>query len=75
VVLTRHRKCAAQPLHRRRSEAAVKGYKHDRVEVGGMPVRFMRKLALTSKPTPVVLTRGWPRTLWHWSKVIVPPDR
>ncbi|MFD4197093.1 epoxide hydrolase family protein [Amycolatopsis thermoflava] len=54
----------------RAAEAAMNAYDHYRVEVGGVPVHFMRKPGTGPAPTPLILLHGWPWTFWHWSKVV-----
>ncbi|WP_020421591.1 epoxide hydrolase family protein [Amycolatopsis sp. ATCC 39116] len=54
----------------RAAEAAMNAYDHYRVEVGGVPVHFMRKPGAGPSPTPLILLHGWPWTFWHWSKVV-----
>jgi microsomal epoxide hydrolase len=56
----------------RAAEAAINAYEHYKVEVGGVPVHFMRKPGTGPRPTPLILSHGWPWTFWHWSKVIDP---
>ncbi|MEV0379056.1 epoxide hydrolase [Nonomuraea sp. NPDC050643] len=56
----------------RKAEAAINAYEHYRVEVEGVPVHFMRKPGVGPRPTPLILTHGWPWTFWHWSKVVDP---
>ncbi len=56
----------------RAAEAAINAYEHYRVEVDGVPVHFMRRAGVGPDPTPLILTRGWPWTFWHWSKVVDP---
>jgi microsomal epoxide hydrolase len=54
----------------RASEAAINAYEHYKVDVGGVPVHFMRKPGNGLNATPIILSHGWPWTFWHWSKVI-----
>jgi pimeloyl-ACP methyl ester carboxylesterase len=56
----------------RNAEAQINAYEHYRVDVGGVPVHFMRKPGVGPDPTPLILSHGWPWTFWHWSKVIDP---
>jgi pimeloyl-ACP methyl ester carboxylesterase len=56
----------------RAAEAAINAYEHYRVDVGGVPVHFMRKPGVGPDPVPLILSHGWPWTFWHWSKVIDP---
>lgn len=56
----------------RQAEAAINAYEHYRVEVGGVPVHFLRKAGVGPNPVPLILTHGWPWTFWHWAKVIDP---
>jgi pimeloyl-ACP methyl ester carboxylesterase len=56
----------------RKAEAAINRYEHYQVNVGGVPVHFMRKPGVGPHPIPLILTHGWPWTFWHWSKVIDP---
>lgn len=54
----------------RRAETAINAYEHYRVDVGSVPVHFMRKAGVGPRPIPLILSHGWPWTFWHWSKVI-----
>ncbi len=54
----------------RAAERAMNVYEHYRVDVGGVPVHFMRKAGVGPAPVPLILSHGWPWTFWHWSKVI-----
>ena len=56
----------------RKAERAMNAYEQYRVEVGGVPVHFMRKAGVGPRPIPLILSHGWPWTFWHWSKVIDP---
>jgi pimeloyl-ACP methyl ester carboxylesterase len=56
----------------RAAERAMNAYEHYKVDVGGVPVHFMRKPGVGPNPTPLILSHGWPWTFWHWSKVIDP---
>ena len=56
----------------RKAEAAINAYEHYRVQVAGVPAHFMRKPGVGPKPTPLILTHGWPWTFWHWAKVVDP---
>ena len=56
----------------RAAERAINAYEHYRVDVGGVPVHFMRKAGAGPDPVPLILSHGWPWTFWHWSKVIDP---
>ncbi len=54
----------------RAAERAINGYQNYRVDVGGVPVHFLRKPGVGPNPVPLILSHGWPWTFWHWSKVI-----
>jgi pimeloyl-ACP methyl ester carboxylesterase len=54
----------------RAAERAINVYENYRVDVGGVPVHFLRKPGVGPNPVPLVLSHGWPWTFWHWSKVI-----
>ncbi|MDG6104986.1 alpha/beta fold hydrolase [Dactylosporangium aurantiacum] len=54
----------------RAAERAINAYEHYRVDVGGVPVHFMRRPGAGPSPTPLILSHGWPWTFWHWSKVV-----
>jgi pimeloyl-ACP methyl ester carboxylesterase len=54
----------------RAAESAINGYENYRVDVGGVPVHFLRKAGVGPRPVPLILSHGWPWTFWHWSKVI-----
>jgi len=56
----------------RAAERKINAYEHYRVDVGDVPVHFMRKPGRGPRPIPLILTHGWPWTFWHWSKVIDP---
>ncbi|MCX4091878.1 epoxide hydrolase family protein [Nocardia sp. alder85J] len=56
----------------RAAERAINAYRHHRVDLGGVPVHFLRKPGVGPDPKPLILTHGWPWTFWHWSKVIDP---
>jgi len=56
----------------RKAEQAMNEYEQYRVDVGGVPVHFMRKAGVGPDPVPLILSHGWPWTFWHWSKVIDP---
>jgi epoxide hydrolase-like protein len=43
---------------------------HYHVEVGGVPVHFLRNPGTGPRPVPLILTHEWPWTFWHWSEVI-----
>ena len=51
----------------RAAERAINAYEHYRVEVGGVPVHFMRKPGVGADPVPLILSHGWPWTFWHWA--------
>lgn len=59
----------------RKAEAAINAYEHYRVEVEGVPIHFIRKAGFGPKPTPLILTHGWPWTFWHWSQGRRPAGR
>ena len=54
----------------RAQERAMNEYEQYRVDVGGVPVHFMRKAGVGPDPRPLILSHGWPWTFWHWSRVI-----
>ena len=54
----------------RAAERAINAYEHYRVDVGGVPVHFLRRPGVGPNPIPLILSHGWPWTFWHWSKVI-----
>jgi hypothetical protein len=54
----------------RAAERAMNAYEHYLVDVSGTRVHFMRKPGVGPRPTPLILSHGWPWTFWHWSKVI-----
>ncbi|WP_433166788.1 epoxide hydrolase family protein [Kribbella sp. CA-247076] len=54
----------------RAAERAMNAYEQYRVDVGGVPVHFLRKAGVGPDPVPLILSHGWPWTFWHWSKVI-----
>jgi microsomal epoxide hydrolase len=62
----------AEEFDWRAAERAINRYEHYRVDVGGVPVHFLRKPGVGPAPKPLILSHGWPWTFWHWSKVIDP---
>lgn len=54
----------------RAAERAINAYDHFRVDVGDVPVHFLRRPGVGPRPIPLILSHGWPWTFWHWSKVI-----
>ena len=54
----------------RAAERAINSYDHYRVDVGDVPVHFLRRPGVGPAPVPLILSHGWPWTFWHWSKVI-----
>jgi microsomal epoxide hydrolase len=54
----------------RAAEKAINAYDHFRVDVGDVPVHFLRRPGVGPAPIPLILSHGWPWTFWHWSKVI-----
>ena len=56
----------------RAAERAMNAYEQYRVDVSDVPVHFIRKPGVGPDPTPLILSHGWPWTVWHWSKVIDP---
>ncbi|TYB56537.1 epoxide hydrolase 1 [Nonomuraea sp. PA05] len=56
----------------RAAERAINRYEHYRVDVGGVPLHFMRRPGAGPDPVPLILSHGWPWTFWHWSKVVDP---
>ncbi|GAA1137398.1 epoxide hydrolase [Kribbella jejuensis] len=54
----------------RAAEQAINTYDHYRVDVGDVPVHFLRRPGVGPAPVPLILSHGWPWTFWHWSKVI-----
>ncbi|MEV0794038.1 epoxide hydrolase family protein [Kribbella sp. NPDC050459] len=56
----------------RAAERNINAYEHYRVDVGDVPVHFLRRPGVGPRPVPLILSHGWPWTFWHWSKVIDP---
>ncbi|MET9268427.1 epoxide hydrolase family protein [Kribbella sp. NPDC003557] len=56
----------------RAAERKINAYEHFRVDVGDVPVHFLRRPGVGPRPVPLILSHGWPWTFWHWSKVIDP---
>jgi len=56
----------------RAAERKINAYEHYRVDVGDVPVHFLRRPGVGPRPVPLILSHGWPWTFWHWSKVIDP---
>ena len=54
----------------RAAERAINAYEHYHVDVGGVPVHFMRRPGAGPAPTPLILSHGWPWTFWHWSRFV-----
>ncbi|MCC6435201.1 MAG: epoxide hydrolase [Acidimicrobiales bacterium] len=50
-------------------EARMNAYDHQRVEIDGVPIHFMRVPGTGPSPMPIVLTHGWPWTFWDLRKV------
>lgn len=50
-------------------EARMNAYEHQRVELDGIPVHFLRIPGKGPNPMPIVLTHGWPWTFWDLRKV------
>jgi microsomal epoxide hydrolase len=48
----------------RAAEVAINAFEQYRVEVGGVPVHFMRRAGAGPAPIPLILTHGWPWTFW-----------
>ena len=45
---------------------------HFRATVGGTDIHFIHRRGVGPAPVPLVLTHGWPWTLWDFAKVIEP---
>ena len=59
----------------RSHEARMNAYAHYRVEIDGVPIHFIRAPGVSAgvrRPTPLLLTHGWPWTFWDYEKVIGP---
>ena len=56
----------------RAAERKINAYEHYRVDVGDVPVHFLRRPGVGPRPVPLILSHGWPWTFWHRSKVIDP---
>ncbi len=56
----------------RAAEERINAYEHYIVDVGDVPIHFMRRPGVGPDPTPLILSHGWPWTFWHWSKVVDP---
>ena len=53
-----------------RPEVAINAYDHHRVDVDGVPVRFMHRPGVG--PAPLILTHASPWTCWPWSNAVDP---
>ncbi|MCH9673339.1 MAG: epoxide hydrolase [Gammaproteobacteria bacterium] len=45
-------------------------YDHQRVEIEGVPIHFMRVPGKGPNPTPIILTHGWPWTFWDYRHMV-----
>ena len=51
-------------------EARMNEYDHQRVEIEGVPIHFMRVPGKGPNPTPIILTHGWPWTFWDYRHMV-----
>jgi pimeloyl-ACP methyl ester carboxylesterase len=56
----------------RAAERRLNEFTHYRLDVGGVPVHFIRRPGSGPVPIPIILSHGWPWTFWDYSKVIEP---
>ena len=56
----------------RAAERRLNEFTHHRLDVGGVPVHFIRQPGRGPAPIPIILSHGWPWTFWDYSKVIEP---
>lgn len=56
----------------REHEAAMNAFEHWRVEIGGVPVHYMRVPGKGPNPAPLILSHGWPWTFWDMHRVVGP---
>lgn len=56
----------------RRYERAMNEFHHYRTVIDGVPIHFIHEPGRGPKPTPLILSHGWPWTFWDYYKVIRP---
>lgn len=56
----------------RRWEAELNRFNHFRVGVDGIPIHFIREPGVGPAPIPLVLSHGWPWTVWDYAALIRP---
>jgi pimeloyl-ACP methyl ester carboxylesterase len=57
----------------RAAEAEMNRFDHYRVTIGGVPIHYMTRRAVTAgggKPMPLIVTHGWPWTFWDHRYVV-----
>lgn len=56
----------------RAEEARMNAVAQYRVAIDGVPIHFLHVPGKGPDPTPLVLTHGWPWTVWDWEAVFGP---
>jgi pimeloyl-ACP methyl ester carboxylesterase len=56
----------------RAREAMMNGFAHFRTRIGEVPIHFIHERGRGPRPTPLILSHGWPWTFWDFHKVIGP---
>jgi len=56
----------------RAQEAALNRYEHFRTEIGGQPVHFVHARSPVEDALPLVITHGWPGSVYEFHKIIGP---
>jgi pimeloyl-ACP methyl ester carboxylesterase len=56
----------------RAQEREINAFSHQRVELEGLPIHFIREPGKGPNPVPLILSHGWPWTFWDLHKIIRP---
>lgn len=56
----------------REREAEINRFEQYKANVDGNPVHFIWKRGKGPRPTPIILSHGWPWSFWDWKHVIDP---
>jgi microsomal epoxide hydrolase len=54
----------------RRHEAALNAFRHFTVPLGGIDLHFIHEPGVGSRPLPLLLSHGWPGSVWEFHEVI-----
>ncbi len=54
----------------RQQEAALNAFSHFRTDVDGLGIHFIHEKGVGPKPLPLILTHGWPSTIFELTKII-----